>query len=222
MTPLACPSKAGYSGSRGALMGRLQCNLVWMTVAVVIIGLVVLLAMPAAHDWNVRDFSDPMVLSHVMIVFPLAVALYKRMHWTAVLIAVSGVASLFYHAFREDDLGFAIWDSYLAMLALLWVITIFGVSLTMCPDREIVWMVATMLVLSGAFYFTPWLMPEGDNKDCLSWRLHPMWHMVGYAGIALALTNFNKEWLANVKRMPSSELFRPTRAWVRDLQDFSW
>ena len=204
-------------------MGRLQSNLVWITVAFVVIGLVVLLVLPAAHDWNVRDFSDPMVLSHVMIVFPLAIALYKRMHWTAVLIAVSGIASIFYHAFREDDLGFAVTDAYLAMLVLLWTIAVFCVSLTMCPDKEVVWMVVAMLVLSLGFYFAPLLAKDDDNKQCIRWRLHPMWHMVGYAGIALALINFNKEWLAGVHDLgKSAGLYRPKAAWLRELQDFSW
>lgn len=231
LSTISCRSGGGWKASpSGTILGRLVGNLAWLTIACIVIGLIVLVALPAAHDWNVRPFSDPMVFTHLAVVLPLAVAFYKRMHWTAGLLGLSTIASMFYHVFREDDLGFTIADSYLANVVLLWSIVIFAVSITLCPDKEVTWMIVTLLVLAITFWMAQVFVKGKENRRCMRWRLHPMWHMLAYAAVALVLANYNKDFVQaaltrsgeGAEDLPAARLYLSRRNWLHTLQTFSW
>lgn len=214
--PLTCTSAGGLMSATGSIMERPIANIVWALIALSAVAFACVCVLPANHNWDTRAMTDPMIISHVMIVFPIAAALHLRMHATAGLLAVSGVVSLMYHAFREENTALAATDAGLATFVFFWVLAMLATSLTMCPDREVLLMIGALLVLAMTFYFAGAAMREGDGKDCFRWRTHPLWHILAYAGVALVIVNFNKAWA----RAPGNALSR--RRWVRDLQRFDW
>lgn len=224
---LSCASGAGWKNSAGALFHRVNMNMGWIAIAAGIIAFIVILALPAKHDWNTRPFSDPMVVSHYFFIFPLVVAVCKKMYYTAAVICISFVASMFYHIFMEDDLHFAIWDAYLASFILVWMVGVFALSFTLCPDKELVVMIGVVTALAASFYIAGFVV-HGDNRLCLHWRLHPMWHVVAYAAMGLVLLNFNKAYIKGqvavhktTGRITSFGNLS-TKPWLRSLQTFSW
>ena len=122
---------------------------------------------------------------------------------------------MIYHIMKEDTIHITVWDSYLANAVLIWFVILLMVSMSLCPDRELTWLTLILFALALAFYMTAFYY-HGEDEFCLHWRLHPMWHLIGYGVIGLVLLNFNKSWVKTHSSLLSK------KPWLRELQKWAW
>jgi hypothetical protein len=185
---------------------------------VAITAAVVLSLVDSSSSWSYRPWYDPMVVTHFVAVFPLAIAMLRRMYFTAFLVFIATVISVLYHSRheREDDFHlFADLDRGTAIALFIWTIWVLIASIDRHYDTLLF---VVTIVLGGCglmLYYAPGNAPTSSQevvRSCRNDKTHPMWHLLSFVAVAMAIVNVNLSktpgWLSKIPRPLQSILVR--------------
>lgn len=173
---------------------RVQWNAVFAVVGVAVVltvaaGVFVSIADPDP-TWQTRRWDDPMVITHVMLAFPLFVALSKRMWVTAGLVSASLLMSTIYHVWFEhpNSKVLDILDETFAIGLLVWVVRLVVDMLFFRGPQHggVKWLLAGLVtgIIALVFFYLPGTdLPDDGRHNCFNEKLHPIWHLLGFFAI---------------------------------------
>lgn len=140
--------------------------------------------------WLTRRWDDPMVITHLVLAFPLAVALSKRMWITASLTYASLLMSTIYHVWFEhpNSRVLDVLDEVFAYALFVWVIRLVVDMLFFRGPQfgGMRWIVTGLItgLSSLVFFYLPGSdLPDDGRHNCYNEKLHPLWHVLGFFAI---------------------------------------
>ena len=162
-----------------------------------------------------RSASDPVVLSNLVGLIPLAIAMYFKMPLTAAFIASAVLASLVYHVFQEDTAhsGLGTLDSITANALFVYGIGLYALSLTMCPNIHLSISSVLFMIMAVVCYKQAHRKENDEHEEIYYDRMHTVWHILAFLTITVTILN--------VYRGNCSDCYSKT-PWLRKLQRFTY
>jgi len=184
------PLDPAEAAERARIMWKSVFGLVSVGVVLTVAGGVFASIADPDPTWQTRSWDDPMVLTHVMLAFPLFVALTKRMWVTAGLTFVSLLMSTIYHVWFEhpNSKVLDVLDETFAIGLLVWVLRLIVDMLFFRGPRHggTKWLLAGLVTgaIALVFFYLPGQnLPDDGRHNCYNEKLHPFWHLLGFFAI---------------------------------------
>lgn len=138
-------------------------------------------------SWKTRQWDDPMVITHLVLFFPLMVALQKRMWISAGIVFMVLLMSTIYHMWFEDPNSnvLDILDEIFAYLLLVWLVRL-GIDMVgfrgMGPGG-MRWLTTGIVagIAALVFFYLPGTNLHDDGRhNYYNEKLHPVWHVLAF------------------------------------------